>query len=152
MLFPAPDIIPSLAQNFSSLAENSLGQALLSPSESSNSLPELPCGQVKVHLNILPGLLSHLGFCLSSCSSSSPSGYWLPLCCFRRSPSSAWWLLSAPVSTRGFSLCRHGRSLLTAALSSYIYNGGFEHSSLRFHVLHILCGCVTWTEASARAS
>lgn len=45
MLFPPLNNIPSLGPQFSTPADHSLSQALLSLPESSNGLPELPGGQ-----------------------------------------------------------------------------------------------------------
>ncbi len=114
VLFPPLDNIPSSGHQFSSPAEHSLDQALLSLPESSSGLSEFTWGQLKVLLHSLPELLPDSGFSFGDWS-HNPSGLLVPVCWFRRPQPSPKGLLfqlqslSPPVSTSRFSGWRHYR-------------------------------------------
>lgn len=82
--FPLPDNIPYQGQLFSSPAENTLIQALLYICELSSGKPELPYGQVKIHLHSLSKLLPDTGIRFGDRQNCSPSGLLVPVCCLRR--------------------------------------------------------------------
>lgn len=96
-----------------------LNTTLLSRPVSSNGSPELPWGQPKVLLHILPELLPHPGFCFSY--HRSPSDLPVPVHCSRQPLGQS--------SPEGLLFQLDGLDH-----SSCLYNEGSEHGPLRFHV------------------
>lgn len=125
VLFTPLDNIPSQGQQFSSLTEHSLSQALLSLPESSNDFPEFILGQIKVLLYSLPELLPLPGYWFSDFQSCSLSSLPVLASCLTtlstrpERPSSAWLLPWPPVSTKEFLHCHHNTQQSFSDHSSY---------------------------------
>ncbi|MED6265991.1 hypothetical protein CHARACLAT_031038, partial [Characodon lateralis] len=77
VLLPPPDNVPSRGQQFPTPTVNSVGEALLSPPEAPDSLPESLRGQPVVLLHGLTELLPGLSFCL--CHSPGRLGLTVPV-------------------------------------------------------------------------